>query len=270
MQQEPFEKRAHDDDNVFPAKIASSRRRIGSGPAFLVSASHYTPRRQALSQSRTRRETNGAFVHVQERKLYGEGGRSCFWALREAHRKPIVRDLRVVVGAERAGKAFRECHRCQTSSAEASSNASSSATTTTARKQRNPRRRGGGGDTAAAAAAASRAAAAHLATQWVRFLFLQPLLIRHALRKTKDVVLAEPPSGVSFPALLRALLRRPFVLAWGGRVIRDAIGDRCSVRYGWLYGRGGPPVSPAPRLPGDTTRVQKRRLPKSTGDHPVR
>lgn len=143
MQQEPFEKRAHDDDNVFPAKIASSRRRIGSGPAFLVSASHYTPRRQALSQSRTRRETNGAFVHVQERKLYGEGGRSCFWALREAHRKPIVRDLRVVVGAERAGKAFRECHRCQTSSAEASSNASSSATTTTARKQRNPRRRGG-------------------------------------------------------------------------------------------------------------------------------
>lgn len=144
MQQEPFEKRAHDDDNVFPAKIASSRRRIGSGPAFLVSASHYTPRRQALSQSRTRRETNGAFVHVQERKLYGEGGCSCFWALREAHRKPIVRDLRVVVGAERAGKAFRECHRCQTSSAEASSNASSSATTTTARKQRNPRRRGGG------------------------------------------------------------------------------------------------------------------------------
>lgn len=133
-----------------------------------------------------------------------------------------------------------------------------------------PEKTRGGGDTAAAAAAASRAAAAHLATQWVRFLFLQPLLIRHALRKTKDVVLAEPPSGVSFPALLRALLRRPFVLAWGGRVIRDAIGDRCSVRYGWLYGRGGPPVSPAPRLPGDTTRVQKRRLPKSTGDHPVR
>lgn len=66
-----------------------------------------------------------------------------------------------------------------------------------------PEKTSGGGDTAAAAAAARRAAAAHLATQWVRFLFLQPLLIRHALRKTKDVVLAGPPRGVSFPALLR-------------------------------------------------------------------
>lgn len=57
-----------------------------------------------------------------------------------------MRDLRVVVGAERAGKAFRECHRRQTSSAEAPSDASSSSattTTTTARKQRNPRRRVG-------------------------------------------------------------------------------------------------------------------------------
>lgn len=79
-----------------------------------------------------------------------------------------------------------------------------------------PEKTRGGGDTAAAAAAASRAAAAHLATQWVRFLFLQPLLIRHALRKTKDVVLAErrvfsgSPPGAGEAALCAGLGRTSY------------------------------------------------------------